>query len=300
MTMLVGFRDVLGEGFTWIGQVDSVRGLSADGLVNAVKSMGDISAVIVSEPRSILGVANTVVVSGIIKRETGLEVICQLTCRDRNRVALLSDVLAAGMLGVNGFLVVDGSHPKMGDIPQAMAVFDVDSTQLVQMLRDLSAKGLTPGGHRVGSPLNLCVGVIGVPSASPLEVEVKRIERASRIGLDFILTYPTFSIEALKQFHSEVKRLKVPVIVGVRMPSDVKDARILNEDPRVTVPPELLSNLEKAEGLKGEEKIEACVKANLDFFEDFIKEVKSDGFAGCSIHSPGIEAAVKELVSKLK
>jgi len=96
--MLVGFRDVLGEGFTWIGQVDSVRGLSADGLVNAVKSMGDISAVIVSEPRSILGVANTVVVSGIIKRETGLEVICQLTCRDRNRVALLSDVLAAGML----------------------------------------------------------------------------------------------------------------------------------------------------------------------------------------------------------
>ncbi|MEM1512037.1 MAG: methylenetetrahydrofolate reductase [Candidatus Jordarchaeales archaeon] len=298
--MELKLKDSLRKGFTLIGQVNSARTVDVNVVVNAVKSMGKVSAVIVSEPQGVLGAANTAVVSGVVKRETGMEVICQLTCRDRNRAALLSDVLAAKMLGVDCFLVTDGSHPKTSDIPQAMAVFDLDSAQLVQMIKHLSEKGETPAGHKAEGQLNLCVGTIAFPAASPIEVEVRRLERMARLGLDFMVTYPTFSIEALNRFQSETKRLDVPVIVGIRMLQDVRDARRLNEDPRVTVPPELIASLEKAETLKGEGKANACLEANLNFFEGFIEAVKSSGFAGCSIHAPGIEQAVSRLVSKLK
>ncbi|MBS7288600.1 MAG: methylenetetrahydrofolate reductase [Candidatus Freyarchaeota archaeon] len=298
--IMLELREFLGKGFTLIGQVDSARTVDAGAIVSAVKSMGKVQAVIVSEPQGVLGAANTAVVSGIVKRETEVEVVCQITCRDRNRAALVSDVLAAKMLGVDCFLITGGGHPKLSDTPQAMAVFDLDPAQLVQMLKHLSEKGETPAGHKVSGPLNLCVGAMASPATSPIDVEAKRLERMARIGLDFIVTYPTFSLEALRSFKREVKQLNVPVVVGVRMLPDVRDARRLNEDPRVTVPPELIDALERAERLKGEEKVEACLEANLNFFEGFLKAIKEEGFAGCSIHAPGMEHAVGQLASKLK
>ena len=297
---MLKLMDVLGKGFTLIGQVDSARTVDMGAILNAVKSMGNVSAVIVSEPRGMLGVANTVVVSGLVKKETGKEVICQLTCRDRNRAALLSDVLAAKMLGIDSFLVTDGGHPKISDTPQAMAVFDLDSAQLVQMLRHLSEKGETLAGHSIVGKLNIYVGTMAFSVASPIEVEVKRLERMVGLGLNFMVTYPTFNIEALNRFQSETKRLGVPVIVGVRMLQDVRDARRLNEDPRVTVPPELIDSLEKAEKLRGEEKANARLEANISFFEGFIESIKGKGFAGCSIYAPGIEQAVSQLASRLQ
>lgn len=298
--IMLKLSGILGKGFAVIGQVDSARTVDVSAIVRAVKSMGNVSAVIVSEPQGVLGAANTAVVSGIVKRETGVEVVCQLTCRDRNRSALVSDVLAAKMLGVECFLVTDGSHPKLSDTPQAMAVFDLDSAQLVQMLKHLSEKGETPAGHKVSGPLNICVGAMASPVASPIEVEAKRLERMTRLGLDFIVTHPTFSLDALRGFKREVKQLNVPVVVGVRMLADAKDARRLNEDPRVTVPPELIDALEKAEKLKKEEKARACLEANLNFFEGFLEAIKNEGFAGCSIHAPGMEHAAGQLASKLK
>lgn len=297
--MWLKMKGFLEKGFAVIGQVDSARVTNLKAIVEAVKSMGKVSAVIVSKPRETLGVANTVVVSGVVKKETGLEVICQLTCRDRNRAALLSDVLAAGMLGVNHFLVTDGSHPKMSDIPHAMAVFDLDSAQLVQMLKTLSEKGEV-FGQKIPEPPNLCVGAIAFPAASPIEVEVKRLERMTKAGLDFIVTYPTFNFEALKSFKKAVSFLGVPVVVGIRIPANVADARRLNEDPRVIVPPELINALEKAETLEGEEKVKARLKVNIEFFTKFIKALKDEGFAGCSLHAPGMEQAVNQLASKLK
>ncbi len=291
-------KEILGKGFAWIGQVDSIRGTDASVVINAVKSMGSVSAVLVSEPQGVLGSANTAMVSGIVKKETGLEVICQLTCRDRNRAALLSDVLAAGMMGVSSFLVSDGSHPKKSDTPQAMAVFDLDSAQLVQMLKHVSEKGVSPEGQQITGKLHLCVGAIGFPYASPVEVEVRRLERMVKIGLDFVVTYPTFNIEALKSFYGETKRLNVPIIAGLRMVPNVADARLLNEDQRITIPPELIESLEKAEKLKGDERTNARLEANINFFEGFIKEIKKVGFSGCCIHAPKIEQAVKLLQSK--
>ncbi len=181
----------------------------------------------------------------------GIEPILQLTCRDRNRMALQSDLLGAAALGVENLLLLSGDHARFGDHPAAKSVFDLDSVQLLQ-----AVAGLQEGHDLAGRPLtSLPVffgGAAASPEAEPFELMFQKISKKVQAGARFFQTQAVFDPEKLARFMTAARSLGVPVLVGVLLLKNARMARYLNEHiPGVRVPEALIERLDKtAEPLK--------------------------------------------------
>lgn len=179
--------------------------------------------------------------------EQGYEPILQLTCRDRNRMALQSDLLGAAALGIENLLLLTGDHPKFGDHKASRPVFDLDSVQLLQAVDDLSA-----GADMAGKPL--CVapkffaGAAVAPAAEPQSLVLKKFEKKISAGAKFFQTQAVFNRSQLESFMATAGGLKVPVIMGVLLLRNARMADFLNRNiPGVQVPQDLIQRLEGAE-----------------------------------------------------
>lgn len=179
-------------------------------------------------------------------QQAGTETILQLTCRDRNRMALQSDLLGAAAFGIENLLLLSGDHNKFGDHPDARPVFDLDSVQLLDM-----TAGLMAGVNMVGKPLN------GVPNffpgaavnraAEPFELMFQKVAKKVDSGARFFQTQAIFDRGFLERFMSAMTPLHVPVIAGVLLIRSAKMARFLNDNiPGVHVPGPLLDRLDRA------------------------------------------------------
>jgi len=179
-------------------------------------------------------------------QQSGTETILQLTCRDRNRMALQSDLLGAASFGIENLLLLSGDHSKFGDQPDARPVFDLDSVQLLDM-----ASGLMAGVDMVGKPLNgvpkFFPGAAANPAAEPFELMFQKVAKKVESGARFFQTQAVFERRAMERFVTAVQPLGAPVIVGVLLVRSGKMARFLNENiPGVKVPGDLVERLDKA------------------------------------------------------
>jgi 5,10-methylenetetrahydrofolate reductase len=179
-------------------------------------------------------------------QQAGTETILQLTCRDRNRMALQSDLLGAAAFGIENLLLLSGDHSKFGDHPDARPVFDLDSVQLLDM-----TAGLMAGFDMVGKPLNgvpqFFPGAAVNPAAEPFELMFQKVSKKVDSGARFFQTQSIFERGDLERFMAAMAPLNVPVIAGVLLIRSAKMAKFLNDNiPGVQVPKPLLERLERA------------------------------------------------------
>jgi len=180
-------------------------------------------------------------------KERGLNPILQMTCRDRNRIALQSDLLSAYVLGIENVLCLTGDYVALGDHPQAKSVFDLDSVSLLQAARFLEQGHDLSGNELKGAP-SFCLGAIVTPGADPLEPQIIKMEKKVKAGAQFFQTQAVYEPEKFEEFMKAVAYLNVPVLVGIVLLRSAAMARFMNKNVAgVHVPDNLIDEMDKAE-----------------------------------------------------
>ncbi|HEV2291666.1 MAG TPA: bifunctional homocysteine S-methyltransferase/methylenetetrahydrofolate reductase [Gemmatimonadales bacterium] len=187
------------------------------------------------------------VLSGLlIQRETGVEAVVHYTCRDRNLLGMLSDLLGAAASGIHNLLLITGDPPKMGPYPDATAVFDIDSIGLTNLVTGLN-RGLDPGHNAIGAPTSFVVGVGVNPAAPDMDRELRRLAWKVEAGAEYAITQPVFDLDQLDRFLTRVEALRLPIVAGVWPLVSLRNAEFLaNEVPGVTVPAAILERMRVA------------------------------------------------------
>lgn len=201
-------------------------------------------------------------------RDRGLEPIMQLTCRDRNRLALQSDVLSAAALGIENLLCLTGDHPKLGDHPDAMPVFDLDSVQLLSAVRGLMNGKDLAGNDLEGKPPQFCLGAVVNPGADPLEPQILKMEKKADAGAEFFQTQAVYEVDKFASFCEKVKHLKVPIMAGIVLLKSPAMAKFMNENVAgIHVPDEIINELASVEK-------ERRVQKSLEISARLIKQLR--------------------------
>jgi homocysteine S-methyltransferase len=182
----------------------------------------------------------------IVEREVGIETVVHYTCRDRNMLGMISDLLGAAAAGLRNVLLVSGDPPAMGPYPDATAVFDIDSIGLTNVVNGLN-HGMDPGGGSIGAPTEFVIGVAANQGAVDLEREVRRFAYKVEAGADFAVTQPVFDTESLERFLEQVGDRPIPVIAGIWPLLNLRNAEYLaNEVPGVAMPDAVLERMRRA------------------------------------------------------
>lgn len=200
-------------------------------------------------------------------KEKGIESIFQLTCRDRNRLALQSDLLSAAALGVENVLLLTGDYPTLGDHPEAKPVFDIGSVQLIEVAATLERGHDMKGNLLKGAP-KFCIGAVVNPGADPLEPEVIKMGLKERSGAQFFQTQAVYDVGQFRLFLDEVKKndIKTTILAGIVLLKSAGMARYMNKNVAgVFVPEDLIKEMESAKD-KAQKSIEIAAR--------LIKELK--------------------------
>ena len=180
-------------------------------------------------------------------KQKGFEPIYQLTCRDRNRLALQSDLLSAAALGVENVLITTGDHPSKGDHPQAKPVFDLDSVQLLQVAMKLQAGTDMNGNKLEGKAPRFCLGAVVNPGADPLEPQIMKMDKKIAAGAEFFQTQAVFDLKTFENFISKVKHVKAPIIAGIVLLKSAVMANYMNKNVAgISVPDNLIKEMEQS------------------------------------------------------
>jgi homocysteine S-methyltransferase len=176
----------------------------------------------------------------------GIDTILHYTCRDRNLLGIQSDLLGAYALGLRNILAITGDPPKLGDYPDATAVYDVDSIGLVRIMDHLN-HGCDLAGNLFGPALGIHVGCGADPSKPDMEKEVARLEKKIAAGAEYVMTQPVYDPRTLERFFSMVGHLDVPVLVGILPLYSHKNAEFLhNEVPGMSIPEDIRERMSRA------------------------------------------------------
>ena len=179
--------------------------------------------------------------------ERGLEPVYQLTCRDRNRLALQSDLLSAWVLGIENVLCLTGDHPNLGDHIQAKPVYDLDSVQLLKVASTLN-QGQDMTGHELQGKPDLFLGAVVTPGADPLEPQIIKMKKKIDAGARFFQTQAVFDPERFETFINQAQTFKVPIMAGVIVLKSPAMARFMNQNVAgVSVPDNLVAEMEEVD-----------------------------------------------------
>ncbi|MDD3905404.1 MAG: methylenetetrahydrofolate reductase [Candidatus Omnitrophica bacterium] len=177
-------------------------------------------------------------------KDMAIEPILQMTCRDRNRLALQSDLLSAGALGIENVLILTGDYPTLGDHPEAKPVFDLDSVELIQAAKTLEGGKDMKGNALKGAP-EFCIGAVVNPGADPLEPEIIKMEKKVEAGAQFFQTQAVYDIDLFKRFLDASKHIKIPVLAGIVILKSAGMAKYMNKNVAgVFVPDALINEME--------------------------------------------------------
>jgi 5,10-methylenetetrahydrofolate reductase len=178
--------------------------------------------------------------------EGGGEVILQMTCRDRNRLALQADLLFASSVGIQNLLCLTGDSIILGDHKDAKSVFDLDSSQLLETVRILE-KGKDLGGNELDGAVSFCAGAIVTPEADPLEPQLIKFEKKIEAGAEFIQTQAVYDLDRFKEFMDYARQFKVKILAGVILLTSAPMARFMNKNiAGVFVPQDLIDEMAAA------------------------------------------------------
>jgi homocysteine S-methyltransferase len=182
----------------------------------------------------------------LLQEKVGADTILHYTCRDRNLLGIQSDLLGAYALGLRNILAITGDPPKLGDYPDATAVYDVDSIGLIRIMDHLN-HGCDLAGNLIGPALGIHIGCGADPSKPDMEKEVQRLEQKVAAGAEYVMTQPVYDPRSLERFFSMIRHLKVPLLVGILPLYSHKNAEFLhNEVPGMRIPEEIRERMRKA------------------------------------------------------
>ncbi len=230
--------------FVVTAEVGPPKGIHVDHLVEEAKEyLSGITAVNVTDNQSSVMRMGSLPAC-IALKNAGLTPILQLTCRDRNRIALQSELLGAAMLGIENILCLTGDHTKMGDHPGAKPVFDLDSVSLLHTACQLE-KGVDLGGQPlVGEPPKFAKGAVVSPCSDSVDAQLAKMERKVMAGAEYFQTQAVFDSERFIRFMEKAKQFGKPVQLGVIIPKSAGMAKFMNKNVAgVSVPQEMIDAL---------------------------------------------------------
>jgi methionine synthase / methylenetetrahydrofolate reductase(NADPH) len=210
-----------------------------------LKSVGVDVVNIPDSPRASARMSNQAL-SLLVQRDAGIDAILHYTCRDRNVLCIQSDLLGAAAVGIKNLLCVTGDPPKMGNYPDATAVFDVDAIGLVNIVHNLN-RGLDIGGNPIGAGTGFVVGVGANPGLTDLDEEIRRFEYKVKAGAEYAITQPVFDIRLLENFLRRIEPYRIPVIAGIWPLMSVRNAEFMKNELRVSVPDSILERMARAQ-----------------------------------------------------
>lgn len=224
----------------------------------------------------------------------GIDPVFQITCRDRNRIALQSDIMGAAAQGARNVLCLSGDHQAFGSEPRAKNVFDLDSVQLIKVAADM-AGGVFAGGDQMESPLEAFIGAAANPFADPLRLQVAKLAKKIRAGARFIQTQCIFDLDRFALFMDMVREAgldrQASILAGVTPLKSAKAASYMREKvPGITIPDHLMSRIEGAADPR-----EEGIRISVEIIEQ-LKKIK--GVAGVHIMAVAWEEAVPEIVGR--
>jgi homocysteine S-methyltransferase len=209
-----------------------------------VKSVGVDAVNIPDSPRASARMSNQAL-SLLMQQAVGIEAILHYTCRDRNVLGIQSDLLGAAATGIRNLICITGDPPKMGNYPDATAVFDVDAIGLVNIVRNLN-HGLDLGGNPIGTGTSFVIGVGANPGLPNLDEEIRRFEYKVQAGAEYVVTQPVFDLRLLETFLKRIEHCRIPVVAGIWPLVSVRNAEFMKNELRVSVPDEILARMTNA------------------------------------------------------
>jgi len=261
-------KDLFEKGkFVVTSEIGPPKGTNIEPMLEEVDLLKDkADAINVTENQSSVMRLGSMAVCRLLK-ERGFEPVFQITCRDRNRLALQSDLISASVLGIENVLCLTGDHVVLGDHPQTKPVFDLDSIHLLKV-----ARGLVNGYDMVGNKLDgvpdLCLGAVVNPGADPLEPQIIKMEAKVEVGAEFFQTQAVYEVKKFEEFIKAAEHIKVPIMVGIVLLKSAGMARFMNANVAgVFVPDKFIKIMTEASK-------EDRPKRSVEIAASLIKEMK--------------------------
>jgi methionine synthase / methylenetetrahydrofolate reductase(NADPH) len=228
----------LGNDFVVSVEMDPPRGINPTKLLKAgamLKEVGVDAVNIADSPMARVRMS-ALAMGFLVKQHLGLETIQHFTTRDRNLMAIQSELMGAHAVGLRTILALTGDPPRLGDYPGATAVYDVDAIGLIRILKRLN-EGHDWKGNTIGEPTNFLIGCALNPTAEDLDLELERFEKKIEAGADFVMTQPLYDLETLLHTLDRVGKVEIPILLGVMPLQSSRHAEYLhNEVPGITIP----------------------------------------------------------------
>ncbi len=209
-----------------------------------LKSVGVDGVNIPDSPRASARMSNQALCL-LVAQQVGIEPILHYTCRDRNVLGIQSDLLGASAVGIRNLICITGDPPKMGDYPDATAVFDVDAIGLVNIVRNLN-RGLDIGGNPIGNGTRFVIAVGANPGSPNIDEEIRRFEYKVEAGAELAVTQPVFDLRLLEEFLRKIEHCRIPVVAGIWPLTSARNAEFMKNELRVAIPDEILDRMANA------------------------------------------------------
>jgi methylenetetrahydrofolate reductase (NADPH) len=285
--------------FAFTGELGPPRGANVEHVREKAKPLvGNVDMVNITDNQTAM-VRMASWAAAVIAIEEGLEPNYQLTCRDRNRLAMQADILGAYSMGVHNILCLSGDHQQFGDHPQAKGVFDIDSTQLIAMVKKMRDEGKFQGGADIDAPPKLFIGGAANPFAEPLEWRVHRLAKKVAAGVDYIQTQCIFNMDRMRTWIKEANDMgiteNVYILAGVTPMKSIGMAKYMaSKVPGMDVPDEIIKRLQ---GVEKKKVADEGINIACEMIEEF-KEMK--GVAGVHLMPIEWEHKVPEIAERAK
>ncbi|KPK92283.1 MAG: methylenetetrahydrofolate reductase [Deltaproteobacteria bacterium SM23_61] len=287
----MGFQESLAAGkFVITSEIGPPKGTHIQEMMaDAELLRGRVDAINVTDLQSSVMRLGSLAVCHLLQ-EKGLEPIFQVTCRDRNRLALQADLLSASVLGIRNVLALTGDYASLGDHPQSKPVFDLDSVNLLKVIRTLEGGTDMVGNALQGAP-RFFPGAVVNPGGNPVEAQIIKMEKKIKAGANFFQTQAVYDVGAFEKFMKRVTPFRVPVLAGIILLKSAGMARFMNKNVAgVFVPEPLIQKMAKA----GDR-----VKTSIEIGAELIQDLKGM-CQGVHIMPIGWESKVPALLDATK
>ena len=277
--------------FVITAEVGPTKGFHIDHMLDeAEQYLRDVTAINVTDCQSSVMRMGSLATCKALK-DKGFNSIFQLTCRDRNRIALQSDLLSAAYFGIDNLLLLTGDHTRLGDNPQSKPVFDLDSVSLIHAVRQLEQGADLGGNELAGDPPKFAKGAVVSPCSDSVDIQLAKMERKVNAGAEYFQTQAVFEPEKFIRFMEKAKQFGVPVMLGVIIPKGAAMANFMNNNVAgISVPQDMIEEL-KAD----KEKAKAGI-TGVEITARIIKECR-DYCQGVHIMALGWESKVPAVLS---
>jgi len=234
--------------FVKLVELVSPKGISAEKEIAKAKTLFEngIDAVNIPDGPRASARMSALAMAVQIHEKVGIEPVLHIACRDRNIIGMQSDLLGAWALGIRNILAITGDPPKLGNYPDATAVFDIDAIGLTNLINRIN-HGLDFAGNPIGEPTGYSIGVGVNPGAINLDEELRRLDWKIKAGAEYMITQPIFDLKILEKFLKRIEHIELPVICGIWPLISYRNAEFMNNEvPGASVPEEIMERMKKA------------------------------------------------------